>query len=377
MTGPGRLLRAAVFAADLGARVARLAAAAVVDLTRPRARLTAENTVLRAQVALLKRKVGRATPAPADRLLLAGLWHLAPDAALAALHAVRPETVIRWHADAGRWLHAWRSRRSTRQSPRSTTPDATRDLVVDMAEKNPRWGAPRIQGELAKLEVTLALETVQRILRRRWPDGRPRPGQSWETFVRNHLPGTWACDLFTVTTQRFRQLHVLFFVRLDTREVVLANVTDRPTAAWAVQQLRNALWDDAPERLIRDRDTKFTRAFDELVESGGGEVLLCPPRAPRCNAFAERLVGTFRRELFDHVVPRDEEHVRALISEFLAHYHAERAHQGLGQRTPRAVRAGPGGRSSAARTNAVDPSTIVIRPVLNGLIHEFRRRGAA
>jgi len=157
-----------------------------------------------------------------------------------------------------------------------------------MAEKNPRWGAPRIVGELAKIEITLVLETVQRILRKHWPDGRPRPGQSWETFVKNHLPGTWACDFFTVTTQTFRKLYVFFVMRLDTREVVHANVTEHPIAEWTTQQLRNAVWENTPARLIRDRDTKFTASFDAIVTGSGGEVLLCPPRTPQANAFAER-----------------------------------------------------------------------------------------
>lgn len=124
--------------------------------------------------------------------------------------------MLRWHRDVDRWLHAWRSRPRTPRTPPNRTPDATRVLVIDMAEKNPRWGAPRIVGELAKLEITLVLETVQRILRKRWPDGRPRPGQSWETFVKDHLPGTWACDFFSVTTQTFRQLYVFFVMRLDS-----------------------------------------------------------------------------------------------------------------------------------------------------------------
>lgn len=369
----GQLQRAARFAADVVSRVGRLVAAAVVDLVRPRAQLVAENVALRAQLATLKRKTGRVTPDPADRVILAGLWQVARDATRGVLHAFRPETVIRWHRDLQRWLHAWRSRPRKLRTPPNRTPASTRALVVDMAERNPRWGAPRIVGELAKLEITLALETVQRILRKRWPDGRPRPGQSWETFLSNHLPGTWACDFFTVTTQTFRQLYVFFVMRLDTREVVHANVTERPTAEWTTHQLRSAVWDDSPARLIRDRDTKYTETFDAIVEGAGGEILLTPPRTPQANAFAERKVGTFRRELFDHAVPRDEEHARDLLRSYLAHHHEERPHQGLGQRTPREVREGRV--RSNARKKLLDSQKIEIRAVLNGLIHEYRLVG--
>jgi len=369
-----QLRRGATLGVNLAKRAGRLLAGALVDATRPRARFVAENVALRAQLAVLKRKAGRITPDAADRVLFAGLWHVAQNTVRGTLHALRPETVIRWHRDVDRWLHAWRSRPRAARRPPNRTPDSTRALVLDMTEKNPRWGAPRIVGELAKLEVTLALETVQRILRQRWPVGRPRHGQTWETFVRNHLPGTWACDLFTVTTQTFRRLHVFFVMRLDTREVLHTNVTEHPTAAWTTQQLRNAVWDQSPTRLIRDRDAKFTRSFDEVVVGAGGEVLLCPPRAPRCNAFAERKVGTFRQEVFEHVVPRDETHVRDLLRSYLAHHHEERPHQGLGQRTPRAVRAGP--LSPTPRRNAIDASKgVEVQPILNGLIYEYRLVG--
>lgn len=370
----GQLRRGVRYALDLTARTGRLISAALVDAARPKARLVAENVVLRAQLATLKRKAGRVNPDAADRLLFAGLWHVGQDVVRGVLHVFRPETVIRWHRDVDRWLHAWRSRPKSPRRPPNRIPDATRALVVDMAEKNPRWGAPRIAGELAKLEVTIALETVQRILRQRWPDGRPRGGQTWETFVRNHLPGTWACDFFTVTTQAFRRLHVFFVMRLDTREVVHANVTEHPTAAWTAQQLKNAVWDESPTRLIRDRDAKFTQLFDDVVLGDGGEVLLCPPRAPRANAFAERKVGTFRQELFEHVVPRDEEHARELLRSYLAHHHEQRPHQGLDQRTPRAVREGRA--PPVMWRAAIDPpKRVEVRPVLNGLIHEYRLVG--
>ena len=232
------------------------------------------------------------------------------------------------------------------------------------------WGSLRIVGELRRLGIRLSRRTVQRILQREFPEGRPAPSQTWATFVRNHLAGTWACDFFTVTTLGFRTLYDFFALRLDTREVVFANVTEHPGAEWTTQQIRNACLDDAPKRLIRDRDRKFTASFDAVVEGHGGEVLLTPVRTPVANAFAERMVGTFRRELFDRVIPRDVDHVRALLREYLAHYH-RRPHQGEGLelRSPAQARAGEA--VQARDPASLDLGRLAVTPVLNGLVHEY------
>ena len=188
------------------------------------------------------------------------------------------ETVILWHQEIARWIWAWKSR-PKRRAPSHRTPDDLRALVVSMAEKSPRWGPERIVGELLKLEHVLAKRTVERILKARWPNGRDR-GQSWATFVRNHVEGTWACDFFTVTTIAFKQLYVFFVMDLETRRIVHANVTDAPSGEWTTQQIRNATWETTPKRLVRDRDAKYVEAFDLVVETAGGEVLLIPPRTP-------------------------------------------------------------------------------------------------
>jgi putative transposase len=306
-------VRGAHFLGQLAKRAGEVAWGLARDLGKSTAQLRAENAALRAQLAVLKRQVGRASPDAADRVVLVAVDRFFPAAMANTLHLVRPETLLRWHRDFARWLWAWRCRPKSarRRSPRRTR-EEIRHLVIDMAKAN-GWGALKIVGELRKLGIEVGRTTVQRILEAEWPEGRPEPTQSWGTFVRNHLEGTWACDFFTVTTLGFRSLYVLFFLRLDTRELVHVAVTEHPTGDWTTQQLRNACWEGAPERLIRDRDTKFTSSFDAIVEGEGGEVLLTPPRTPVANCFAERQVGTFRRELFDRVVPRDEEHVRELL----------------------------------------------------------------
>ncbi|MBL4845905.1 MAG: hypothetical protein JKY65_10285, partial [Planctomycetes bacterium] len=240
------------FLRQLAQRTGRLALGFARDLLKPPGRLAAENAALRAQLAVLKRQVGRASPDAADRVVLVAVDRLFPDATKAVLHLVRPETLIRWHGDLAHWLWAWRSRPKarSRRSPRRTR-EEIRQLVVDMANAN-GWGALKIVGELRDLGVRIGRTTVQRILEEEWPEGRPEPTQSWATFVRNHLEGTWACDFFSVTTLNFRTLYVLFFLRLDTREIVQVAVTEHPTGAWTTQQIRNACWDSAPKRLIRD-----------------------------------------------------------------------------------------------------------------------------
>lgn len=370
MSATQRACRLVGFAGRLVGRASALVAHATRDVLSSRARLVAENVALRAQLGMLKRQVRRAAPDPADRVLLVSALRLVADPD-AVLHAVRPETLLRWHRDLDRWLWAWRSRPRRRTAPRRT-PDTVRQLVVDMASANPRWGSLRITGELARNGLLVSRRTVQRILSREWPRGRPRAGQSWRTFLANHAAGTWACDFFTLTTLGFKRLHVLYFVRLDAREVVHANVTAHPTAAWTVQQLRNACWDESPRLLIRDRDARFSAAFDEVVEGDGGRVLVTPYRTPVANAVAERLVGTLRRELFDHVIPRDEDHARSLLLAYLRHYREARAHQGLDQRTPGQVRS-----ETTPPTIPLDRRLSVdVRPVLNGLVQEFWLRAA-
>lgn len=363
-------LRGCRFLAQLAGRAGSLALGLAQDHFKPAERLAAENVALRAQLAVLKRQVGRAAPDAADRVVLVAVNRLFPNATKAVLHLVRPETLLRWHKDLARWLWAWRSRPKSkaRRSPRKTS-EEIRQLVVDMASAND-WGALKIVGELQKLGISVGCTTVKRILKEEWPEGRPEPQQSWATFVRNHLEGTCACDFFTVTTLGFRTLYVLFFLRLDTRELVHVALTEHPTGDWTTQQMRNACWEGAPKRLIRDRDAKFTSSFDAIVESEDGQVLLTPHRTPVANSFAERQVGTFRRELFDRVVPRDESHARELLRVYVPHYH-QRSHQGEGLdlRSPAQVRRGEF--VKARDPTSIDLSKLVVTPVLNGLFHRY------
>ena len=148
-----------------------------------------------------------------------------------------------------------------------------------------------------------------------------------------------ACDFFTVDTVLLRRLYVLFFIELDTRRVYVTGVTAHPTGAWVVQQARNLSY-ELTERsqpikfLIRDRDAKFTASFDEIFRSEGIRIIRTPIRAPRANAFAERFVGTIRRECLDRILIFGRRHLEAVIHEYVDHYNAHRPHRSLGQQPP-------------------------------------------
>ena len=226
-----------------------------------------------------------------------------------------------------------------------------------MAAENPTWGSQRIVGELLKLGIVVSKRSVLRY-RRRGPAG---PAQAWRTFLRNHRPTLWACDLLTVRTLTFGTLYVLVFVSHLRRELVHLNVTASPTAAWVWRQPIEATpFGRQPRYLVRDRDAVYGRDFVQRARRLGIETVLTPIRAPRANAIAERLVGTLRRECLDQLVIVNEAHLRAVLTEFLRYYNTERPHRTLALQTP---------------TPAVRPTVgpIRSRPVLGGLHHVYRR----
>ncbi len=212
---------------------------------------------------------------------------------------MRPETIRRWHRAliARRWTY--------RRAPtgRPPTRAAVRELVLRLARENPTWGYRWIHVELTRLGIPLAASSVWAILKRAGIDPAPRrASESWRAFLRAQASGIIACDFFTVDTVLLRRLYVLVFIELSTRKAYTAGVTGNPTGAWTTQQARNIVGAFTDERatpirfLIRDRDTKFTTAFDEVFHSEDIQIVRSPARAPKANAIAERLVGTLRRE---------------------------------------------------------------------------------
>ena len=232
---------------------------------RSRVAKDVEIAVLRHQLEVLRRQVRRLDLGPADRATLA-VSRLVPRARWSAF-VVTPATILRWHRDLvrRRWTYP--------KLGRPPIADQARELVLRLAVENSRWGYLRIVGELRHLGIRVSASTVQRVLRQAGLGPAPRRGgPNWSTFLRTQAHGVLACDFFTVEMLWLRRLYVLFFIELGSRRVHLAGITPAPNGAWVAQQARNLTMttDLAPARfLIRDRDTKFTRAFDEVFGSEG------------------------------------------------------------------------------------------------------------
>jgi putative transposase len=255
-----------------------------------------EILVLRHQLSMLRRQVPRPRLEPTDRALLAAVSRVLPRTRWSCFF-VKPDTLLRWHRRlvAGAWTYP-------RGPGRPPLDQQVQQLIARLATENPRWGYQRIQGELHRLGVQVSATTIRTTLRRHGLDPAPRrTATSWRAFLRQQAAGIMACDFFTVDTVWLRRLYVLFFIEVGTRRVHLAGVTAHPDGAWVAQQARNLLMrEHRPlQFLIRDRDAKFTRAFDDVSRSEGAEVLITPVQAPNANAYAERWIRTVRAECLD------------------------------------------------------------------------------
>jgi putative transposase len=247
---------------------------------RPRQSLEAENLFLRRELALYRergmkpRRIDAAT-----RVSLAfrsGLFDWR-----SALVVVRPETVIRWH-QAG-WRLLWRYKS---QPGRPPIPFELRQLIRRMASENPLWGEERIANELlVKLGIRVSPRTVRKYLPKR-PPGSPHGDQRWSTFLRNQAKAIIACDFFVVVTATFRTLYVFVLIHHGSRRLMDLNATAHPTAAWTLQQLREAIgWEEGYRYLIHDQDSIFAKCLDESIKSFGLRVVKSPPQSPMAKAY--------------------------------------------------------------------------------------------
>jgi putative transposase len=325
---------------------------------RTRRELALENLALRQQLAVWKSREPRPRLTEMDRIfwvLLSRLW----TGWRQSLQLVRPATVVGWHRQGFRRYWAWKSRR---RSGRPLISTELRDLIRRMSYANPLWGAPRIHGELLKLGVTVSQATVSKYMVR---PQRP-PSQAWRTFLMNHAQDLIALDFFTVPTATFRVLFVLVMLTHSRRRLVHFNVTEHPTAEWTARQLLEACAEEeAPRYLIRDRDQVYGERFSRQAKTLDiGEVVIAP-RSPWQNAYAERVIGSIRRECLDHVVVIGERHLMRILSEYVDYYNRTRTHLSLTKdaREPRRVQP-----SSKGRVAKV--------PRVGGLHHEYFRRAA-
>ena len=332
----------------------RLIWCALIGLFRSRAALEAENLVLRHQLNVLRRKSPkRVALSSIDRLLLVGLYRLAPEV-LDALKIIRPETLIRWHRAGFRAFWRWKSRPC---GGRPRTPADIRRLIREMSVANPLWGAPRIHGELLKLGIDVGQTTVAKYMARR----RRPPSQGWKTFLRNHADGIASMDLFLVPTISFRLLYGLLILQHNRRKLLWLAVTAHPSAEWIARQLTEAYgWQRAPRYIVRDRDRVYGGVFTRRVRAMGIRDRPIAPHSPWQNGCAERLIGSIRRDCLDHVVVFGERHLRHLLKSYQKYYNEARTHLSLQKDAPipRAVQ-------TVGQTLAV--------PILGGLHHQYIR----
>ncbi len=223
---------------------------------------------------------------------------------------------------------------------RPRTEQGISELVLRLARENPRWGYKGIHGELLGLGIKLAPSTVWAILRGHGIEPAPRRAAlSWAEFVRAQASATVVCDFLTVDTVWLRRLHVLFFIVLARRRVYFGGVTARPDVRWVTQQARNLLMElpaheHAIRFLVRDRDAKFTRSFDEVFRSEGIRVIRTPVRAPQAKAHAERWVGSLRRQCLDWILIVGRRQLEQVVRAYIAHHNEHRPHRSLDQRPP-------------------------------------------
>src|SRR6201987_4181343 len=291
-------------------------------------RLEAENAVLRHQLIVLRRRLhGRVRLTNHDRLFFILLYRWFPSI-LKVLTIIRPETLVRWHRAGFRRYWRWKSRRRGGRPPVETE---LRALIRRMSIENPLWGAPRIHGELLKLGFEVAQSSVAKYMVKR----RAPPSQSWRTFLRNHAPDMAAMDLFVVPTIGFDLLYAFVIVRLGRRDLVWINVTANPTAEWVARQITEAFpWDEAPDYLIRDRDRIYGTIVTRRLRAVGIRDKPTAPASPRQNGFAERLIGSIRRECLDHIVVSGEAHLRRILKNYADYYNGVRTHRSLNKDAP-------------------------------------------
>jgi len=326
---------------------------------RSRASLQIENLALRHQLAVLRRTRRRPRIRSSDRIFWSWLSRLWPGWR-AALVIVQPETVIAWRRQ--RFREYWTKLSRSGKPGRPSVPRDVRDLIRRMSSANPLWGAPRIVGELGKIGIHLPKSTVAKYMVRR----RKPPSATWRAFLKNHINDIVAVDFFVVPTVRNQILFVFLILAHHRRRVLHFNVTAYPSAEWTARQIVEAFpWDGAPRFLLRDRDGIYGEYFCRRVRNMGIEQVVIAARSPWQNPYAERLVGSIRRECLDHVIVLNERHLRRTLASYFRYYHRWRTHQGLEMDCP-----------EPREVQSIDRGCVVECTHLGGLHHHYERVAA-
>ena len=321
--------------------------------------LILENLALRQQVALLQRHVSRPRPKRWERIFWVLLKRLWPrwESCLAVF---QPRTIIRWHRAGFRALWRWRSRPG-----RPAIDPEIRQLIRSMALSNSTWGTPRIHGELKKLGIEISESTVAKYL----PKRKDSPGdegkrQRWKTFLHNHLGEAVGIDLFTIPTATFQVLFGFVIISHLRRRILHIGVTYHPNSEWISNQIMGVFaFEDRPRYLHRDRDGACQGRANDRIRLMGIEQVLNAPQSPWQNPYCERVIGSIRRDLLDHVIVLGDEHARRLLSTYLRYYNADRTHLSLEKDAPE---------SRPVETDTTAP--VIALPRLGGLHHRYERQ---
>lgn len=321
--------------------------------------LEIELLVARQQLAVYQRSVLRPRLRIRDRLFrrwLSRLW----SGWRRALVVVKPATVIAWRRR--KFREFWTKLSSRRGPGRHPVPKEIQDLIRRMSESNIGWGSPRIRSELKMLGTDVAKSTVERYMVK-----RPKPASpTWRAFLANHVSCLASIDFFTVPTVGHRVLFVFVVLAHLRRRALHFGITEHPTAEWTSRQMIEAFpWDTAPRYVIRDRDGVSGDVFRGRMKAMGIQEVLIAPHSRWQNPFVERMIGTLRRDLRDHVIVLDERHLRRLLREYLDYYHGSRTHLSLGKDAP-----------IPRRVQPAEMGKVVSIPVLGGLHHRYERRAA-
>jgi putative transposase len=319
-----------------------------------------ETLALRHQLGVLQRRTNkRPSLRTADRLLWVMLSRLCAQWRT-ALVIVKPETVIGWQRKGFRRYWRWKSRAG--KSGRPCVRPEIRGLIRQMSSANPLWGAPRIHGELLKLGIQISQASVGKYMVRQ----RKPPSQTWRTFFENHVKQVVAIDFLVVPTVNFRLLFVFVVLGHERRHAIHFNVTAHPTAEWTARQIAEAFpWDSAPRYLLHDRDCIYGETFHQRVGEMGMREVVTAPRSPWQNPYAERFIGSLRRECLDHIIVFNESSLRRILKAYLEYYEHSRTHLALEKDAP--------------VSRAIQPpelGVVVELPHLGGLHHRYERRAA-
>jgi transposase InsO family protein len=332
-----------------------------------------EILALRHQLLVLQRQVGKPTFTNADRAVLASLLHRLPMEKLQQLLLlIRPDTILRWHRDLLKRRHAATCVPKRRGRP--PTARSIRALVLRLASENASWGYRRIHGELAALGIKVAASTVWEILKQHGiPPAPERQSTTWADFLRSQAEALLACDLFETRTLIGARLYIFVVIEHSTRRIRILGATAHPIADWIVQLGRNFVMDleDVGSRarfLIRDRDSKFTAAFDAVLADAGLTVVNTGIQIPRMNSIMERWILSCRTELLDRTLIWNQSHLLHALREFETFYNCHRPHRTLGQAAP--LRPIPEPISVPAQIRHLE---VRRRDRLGGTLHEYQR----